>query len=132
MAFFFLLALIGQKLSLADECAIPDADKVDCAYSGITQSGCLSLGCCWAEVTNEPWCFYSNRDLTPAPSITSNKVCSAQSSDKVDCAYSGITESGCNDLGCCWAAVSGTIHVHQFFSLVTSNATNDINNNRNK
>lgn len=44
----------------ADECAVNDSDKIDCAYSGITQSQCEAKGCCWAEASSGsiPWCYY--------------------------------------------------------------------------
>lgn len=38
---------------------------------------------------------------------TASADCTNDSSQKVDCGYMGIDESGCEAKGCCWAAVDG-------------------------
>lgn len=51
-------------------------ERVDCAYSGVTQQGCEQKGCCWQPTStspisssflnitdlgaNYPWCFYQS------------------------------------------------------------------------
>jgi glucoamylase len=69
-------AVAGSAAALrapADSCTSISSEKVDCAYSGITQSGCFDLGCCWAEVQGDPWCFYT-QDNTPGTCFTTTKT----------------------------------------------------------
>jgi glucoamylase len=51
------------SLAVADECSISNGDKIDCGYSGMTESECLQKGCCYVPVshlttTGTPWCYY--------------------------------------------------------------------------
>ncbi len=53
----FLLALCSTAFS---DCNVNS--KSDCGYLGIGKEECESKGCCWQEVTNQPWCFYSRKE----------------------------------------------------------------------
>ena len=87
--------------------AVQPWKRVDCGYSGIPRSACLSRGCCWDNfVRGAPWCF-----RRPAPSSTTAAIttvepdptCDAiQPSKRVGCGYSGITRSICLSRDCCW------------------------------
>lgn len=55
----------GSTANAAASCSsITASDRMDCGYSGISQSTCESSGCCWVPYENSggsnvPWCFYS-------------------------------------------------------------------------
>jgi len=53
-------------------CSVSDSAKRDCGFSGITSTGCVETGCCWAEsgVNGVPWCFYSEDGPSPTPTPT--------------------------------------------------------------
>jgi glucoamylase len=45
-----------------EECSVSNEEKVDCGYSGIDETQCVSKGCCWQPVmtsstTSTPWCY---------------------------------------------------------------------------
>jgi len=102
-----VLALAFAAGASADTCPTASNEKVDCAFSGIDEQGCYDLGCCWAAVDGDPYCFNKvGGDSAPSPAPVPMS-CTSVSSEKTDCASSGIDEQGCHDLGCCWAAVDG-------------------------
>jgi len=60
----FLILSLALAPAFGDECTLTNEEKVDCGYSGMTQSDCLNKGCCYVPVTAEygvtgtPWCYY--------------------------------------------------------------------------
>ena len=57
---FFLLPSLFFVFNAAD-CTVSDPSKVDCGFTGVTQSQCESSGCCWvpgSQGSSTPWCFY--------------------------------------------------------------------------
>ena len=60
MMFSLTLVIVAVlcAISYSQDCAVNSYDKVDCGFSGITQSSCEAKSCCWAEVNGSPWCFY--------------------------------------------------------------------------
>lgn len=53
----------NRKIDLTASCAVPNAQKRDCGFNGITQSQCQTRGCCWAAGgSGIPWCFYAATD----------------------------------------------------------------------
>lgn len=47
---------------LNDTCSMSVIDRVACGQSNITQHACMSMGCCWQQLeqnpANAPWCFH--------------------------------------------------------------------------
>ncbi|KAJ3145912.1 glycoside hydrolase 15 protein [Geranomyces variabilis] len=90
----------------AGVCPVSDADKKDCGFAGITQSGCEVKNCCWKASTpgsNVPWCF-SKVDTTTRPPV--GPSCNVALASKKDCGFAGINQSGCEAKGCCWAPLT--------------------------
>mmetsp|Transcript_33419 Transcript_33419/g.93798 ORF Transcript_33419/g.93798 Transcript_33419/m.93798 type:complete len:571 (+) Transcript_33419:58-1770(+) len=89
------------------QCDSNATDREDCGYSGIDEDECEGKGCCWEPVSpnpnNEPWCFYPPNFAPPPPPPPSppSENCN-NDGYRVDCGYSGITESECEAKGCCW------------------------------
>jgi len=57
-----LLLLLGQ-LHAQSTCSVSNADKKDCGYAGINETGCLQKSCCWdprSQGSSTPWCFYAD------------------------------------------------------------------------
>lgn len=62
-----LLAVLAPSVlsgpsPVEDSCkAAGKSGRVDCAFSGVDEQGCVAKGCCWGPVTpnpdNLPWCF---------------------------------------------------------------------------
>jgi len=50
-------------------CSLPDAQKKDCGFFGITPKTCEKKGCCWqaASTGGVPWCFYKKVVVSPPP-----------------------------------------------------------------
>lgn len=64
---FITAVLLFLPYYLCDECGnVSDYSKLDCGYSGITQSECETSGCCWQESSESsvPWCFYKDTPET--------------------------------------------------------------------
>jgi glucoamylase len=47
------------QAAIAEECDLPDIEKLDCGYLGITQGECEISGCCWIpdDTHGIPWCY---------------------------------------------------------------------------
>lgn len=48
LLFIILYLCLLNKLN-ATSCAVSDESKVDCGYTGITQTECVASGCCWVS-----------------------------------------------------------------------------------
>jgi alpha-amylase len=48
---------LKEEDSGAGEC-VPDGERRDCGFTGVTQVECEGKGCCWSPKDGEPWCFH--------------------------------------------------------------------------
>jgi len=58
-----LLLLLLCQLHAQSSCSVSNADKKDCGYAGIDETGCLQKSCCWdpqSQGSSTPWCFYAD------------------------------------------------------------------------
>eukprot|EP00276_Gloeochaete_wittrockiana_P018185 CAMPEP_0184341240 /NCGR_PEP_ID=MMETSP1089-20130417/9855_1 /TAXON_ID=38269 ORGANISM="Gloeochaete wittrockiana, Strain SAG46.84" /NCGR_SAMPLE_ID=MMETSP1089 /ASSEMBLY_ACC=CAM_ASM_000445 /LENGTH=975 /DNA_ID=CAMNT_0026669427 /DNA_START=135 /DNA_END=3059 /DNA_ORIENTATION=+ len=94
-----LLALVSGCV-FAQSCSV--SNRVDCGYVGIDQDQCQQKGCCWSPVSpnpnNLPYCFFTSAG-PPTPSCNADRA-------RNDCGYLGVTQSQCQQKGCCWSPVS--------------------------
>ena len=63
ITFVSTIAVVGllSGRALADSsCSVDQGNKVDCGYSGVTQTSCEARGCCWVPIDDytTPWCYY--------------------------------------------------------------------------
>jgi len=66
-ALLCLFSSIATKASASTCSSVESSSKVDCGYTGVTQSECESQSCCWQQLednSKDPWCF------KPAPVAT--------------------------------------------------------------
>ena len=96
------------------------SQKIDCGFLGTTESSCLADGCLWcpSQIQGEPWCIHaSSSDGIFFPAIilliyifslggSGGGSCAKPDNQKSDCGFLGITQSGCESAGCCWAESS--------------------------
>lgn len=102
-----------DKVAEVQQCTVSDSEKVDCGFHGITPDGCRRQGCCYmhSRTPGTPFCFFKKGSWsgsapthkTQAATRVLLSMCSAASLNRVDCGFSGITESTCRDRGCCYA-----------------------------
>ncbi|KAJ3159787.1 glycoside hydrolase 15 protein [Geranomyces michiganensis] len=93
-----------------DVCPVSDADKKDCGFAGITQSGCEAKGCCWKASTpgsQVPWCFNKLGGNGGGNNNPVGPSCAVALANKKDCGFAGINQSGCEAKGCCWSPLTG-------------------------
>jgi len=104
----------------APMCEVTEFDRMDCGFSGINETGCLSRGCCWRSSSTQgvPWCYDTAAGppapLPPTPAPTSAPTlaptpaptCEVTVSDRMECGFYGIDEPGCLNRGCCWRSSS--------------------------
>ena len=98
LIFFVILNGILAQQCLNDISMI--SQRKDCGFYGITNTICLSRGCCWSPLqpgTNGPWCFSATN--TPVSSCPLD----LPGPNRIDCGFYGITQDQCLAKGCCWA-----------------------------
>ena len=67
ISFVIVFSLLLGQLHAQSSCSVSNADKKDCGYAGIDESGCLQKSCCWvpqSQGSSTPWCFYAVDDGT--------------------------------------------------------------------
>jgi len=94
--------------SPAAQCSVDDSDRQECGYSGVDEAGCIERDCCWksSATFGVPWCFaQAGGSTTPAPTLPPSPPvnrCDVPESQRQDCGFFGIDQSGCEGEGCCW------------------------------
>eukprot|EP00414_Alexandrium_minutum_P001418 CAMPEP_0113823606 /NCGR_PEP_ID=MMETSP0328-20130328/2826_1 /TAXON_ID=39455 /ORGANISM="Alexandrium minutum" /LENGTH=451 /DNA_ID=CAMNT_0000791545 /DNA_START=111 /DNA_END=1465 /DNA_ORIENTATION=- /assembly_acc=CAM_ASM_000350 len=59
---------LGDRV-VAEECAVPDAERFDCGFANIQPEQCRAKGCCYApaETTGAPYCFWKEPTEAGSP-----------------------------------------------------------------
>jgi len=102
----------AEKVAEVEQCTVPDSEKMDCGFMGITPDGCQNQGCCYIHSLSlgTPFCFHKNGTKCGYGSESDPCLkCRASGLNRIDCGFSGITATICRAKGCCFAptAVSG-------------------------
>ena len=85
----------GPTVSPSDCDDILLPDRIDCAFSGEDEAGCVAKGCCWSPVLDEPqgkdtpWCFFPE-GVTLPPSPCDNITWSGEPDNGFDQAFYDI------------------------------------------
>ncbi|NXF73165.1 TFF2 factor, partial [Sclerurus mexicanus] len=80
------------------QCKLPQRERTNCGYPGISAAECKKIGCCFnASMPGVPWCY------TPKPKKV-KKVCPNDPYARINCGYPGIPARECTRKGCCFRA----------------------------
>ena len=84
------------------QCEVIDDNKIPCLKSNATQEECEASGCCWQVIKginqSSSKCYQSKPD-----GINYIESCDANNSyEKKDCGEMGISQTACEERGCCY------------------------------
>ncbi|KAL9139636.1 PA14 domain hypothetical carbohydrate binding [Amphidinium carterae] len=110
---------LANIVSASDYCEIPEVNRMECGWSGISQAVCEARGCCFRLKEGGPeipecYCAVDSQSTTtttkpwscPAEPIehidSSQPYCSIPEEGRQDCGWPYITQQLCEYRGCCW------------------------------
>ncbi|KAL9139461.1 PA14 domain hypothetical carbohydrate binding [Amphidinium carterae] len=110
---------LANIVSTSDYCEIPEVNRMECGWSGISQAVCEARGCCFRLKEGGPeipecYCAVDSQSTTtttkpwscPAEPIehidSSQPYCSIPEEGRQDCGWPYITQQLCEYRGCCW------------------------------
>ena len=54
------LLIVSYTQNIVSKCDVPNKEKKECGFFGISQKKCEENGCCYKVSTDgSPWCFYN-------------------------------------------------------------------------